>query len=79
MQVSVVNLVTDEIIFNVALQISVVSVADDEIIFNLVLQISVVSIVNDEIISHLVLKSRYSVSSVIKLFFMLSCRCQHSQ
>ena len=35
LQISVVSVVDDEIIFNVALQISVVSVIDDEIFFSL--------------------------------------------
>ena len=56
MQISVVNLVNDKIIFNVVLQISAVCVVDDEIIFNAVLEISVVSVVNDEIIFNVALQ-----------------------
>ena len=40
LQISLVSIVDDEIIFNVVLQISVVSVVDDEIIFSLANQCS---------------------------------------
>ena len=40
LQISLVSIVDDEIIFNVVLQISVVSVVDDEITFSLANQCS---------------------------------------
>ena len=52
LQISVVNVVDDEIIFNVALQISAVSVViepSDKTIFHLVLHIIAVSIVSDKL------------------------------
>ena len=77
MQISVVNLVNDEIIFNVVLQISAVCVVDDEIIFNAVLQISVVSVVNDEIIFNVALQISGIENRIVselsdKTIFMLS-------
>ena len=52
LQISVVSVVDDEIIFNVALQISAVSVVSepsDKTIFLLVLNIIAVSIVSDKL------------------------------